>query len=350
MNIEEFDFHLPEDRIALRPHEPKDHAKMLVVRKDSLVHQYVYDLPSLLTEKDILVFNDTKVLPAQLYGTLNSLEGRAVECNLHKRISPISWLAFAKKTKRMKMGDVIFFGQGLLKAQIKAIQSEDGIGELELLFDCKIGELEGLIAQIGLMPLPPYIASKRDIDEKDSKDYQTIFAKKEGAVAAPTASLHYTDSLLQDLAQKNIQTARITLHVGAGTFLPVKVQDTKDHKMHAEYGEINLETAAKINQVKLHGGRVIAVGTTVLRLLESAADENGLLKEFYSDTDIFISPGYRFKIVDVLQTNFHLPKSTLFMLVSAFMGLDTMRKAYQTAIDQNYRFYSYGDSSLLFRD
>lgn len=344
MLVSEFDFELPESAIALRPASPRDSAKMLIVRPGGpLEDRHVYDLPDLLTPQDILVFNDTKVLPAQLYGHRGDMR---VECNLHKRESAVQWRAFAKKTKRMKTGDVIVFGEGRVSARIDEIG--DG-GELLLTFDVKPGELEAVLAEIGTMPLPPYIASKRGVDEKDKEDYQTIFARNEGAVAAPTASLHYTDNLLQALSQKGIRNVTLTLHVGAGTFLPVKADDTADHKMHAEWGCITAETAEILNRVKASGGRIVAVGTTAARLLETAADDDGTISEFNGDTSIFMTPGYKFKAVDILQTNFHLPKSTLFMLVSAFAGLETMRAAYRHAIDSGYRFYSYGDSSLLFK-
>jgi S-adenosylmethionine:tRNA ribosyltransferase-isomerase len=344
MRVDLFDFDLPEDRIALRPADPRDSAKMLVVGSDGdLQDRHVLDLADFLTPDDILVFNDTKVIPAQLYGMRGDMH---VECNLHKREGPTVWKAFAKKTKRMKMGDRIIFGEGRLTAQIDSIGAG---GEITLSFDVRPGELEPLLAEIGVMPLPPYIASKRGIDEKDASDYQTMFAQKEGAVAAPTASLHFTQSMMDKLRAKGTKTATLTLHVGAGTFLPVKADDTADHKMHAEWGEISAETAQQLNAVKKRGGRIVAVGTTALRLLESAADAEGVIHPFSGDTAIFITPGYKFKAVDILMTNFHLPRSTLFMLISAFSGLDTMREAYRYAIENNYRFYSYGDGSLLFR-
>ncbi len=342
MKVSEFDFELPETSIALYPANPRDSAKMLVVGQGALQDRQVSDLPSLLTERDILVFNDTKVLPAQLYGRRGEMQ---VECNLHKRESAISWRAFAKKTKRMKVGDEIVFGEGRLRAVI-AEKGDDG--ELLLNFSVKPGELEPLLAEIGMMPLPPYIASKRAITERDKADYQTIFATHEGAVAAPTASLHYTDALLAKCDAAGIKRVTLTLHVGAGTFLPVKADDTADHKMHAEWGQISEDAAATLNEVRQNGGRIVAVGTTAARLLETAADADGIIHAFSGDTRIFMTPGYKFKAVDILQTNFHLPKSTLFMLVSAFAGLETMRSAYAYAIENKYRFYSYGDSSLLF--
>lgn len=345
MKVDLFDFELPEEAIALRPVEPKDTSRMLVIDENgNLSDHKTLELTDFLNENDVIVFNDTKVIPAQLYGECRGLE---VECNLHKRLGPVEWLAFAKKVKRFRKGDKITFGDNL-SAIIEDITSDD-IGQLTLRFEVAPGLLEARLMEVGQMPLPPYIASKRDIDEQDKADYQTIFAKREGAVAAPTASLHFTERLLEALEAKGVQQARLTLHVGAGTFLPVKVDDTADHKMHAEWGEISKSAAEIINAAKVNGGRVIAVGTTALRLLESAAQPDGRVYPWSGDTDIFITPGYDFKIVDVLMTNFHLPKSTLFMLVSAFAGLDVMKRAYQHAIDEGYRFYSYGDSSLIFR-
>ncbi len=343
MLVSEFDFDLPDSSIALYPAQPRDSARMLVVRDGKLEDRLVSELPDFLTDKDILVFNDTKVLPAQLYGMRGEMH---VECNLHKREGPIHWRAFAKKTKRMRQGDKIVFADGRLKATI-AEKGEDG--ELLLEFHVRPGELEPLLAEIGTMPLPPYIASKRPITDQDKADYQTIFARHEGAVAAPTASLHYTPRLLAAVDAKGIRRVTLTLHVGAGTFLPVKADDTADHKMHAEWGEISAATAEILNTARQNGGRIVAVGTTAARLLESAADDSGLIHPFSGDTRIFMTPGYKFKAVDILQTNFHLPRSTLFMLVSAFAGLETMREAYRHAIETGYRFYSYGDSSLLFR-
>lgn len=345
MKVSLFDFDLPDERIALRPHEPKDMSRMLVVHDNGVLEdKKMLDLVEYLTPDDIIVFNDTKVIPAQLYGTCRGFD---VECNLHKRLGPVEWIAFARKVKRLRVGDVIEFGDNL-RAIVNDVKSED-IGEITLRFDVAPGQLEARLAEVGLMPLPPYIAAKRDIDEQDKADYQTIFAAKSGAVAAPTASLHFTERLLAKLEEKGVQQARLTLHVGAGTFLPVKTDDTSTHKMHAEWGEISEDTADKINAARHAGGRVIAVGTTALRLLETAAGRHGHLEAWSGDTDIFITPGYRFKIVDMLVTNFHLPKSTLFMLVSAFAGMDAMKTAYRHAIEDEYRFYSYGDGSLLFR-
>jgi S-adenosylmethionine:tRNA ribosyltransferase-isomerase len=348
MLVSDFDFHLPEELIALRPVEPKHSAKCLIVKSnDEMIDKIVTDITDFITPNDVMVLNDTKVIPAQLFGLRNN--EKPFQCNLHKRVSPIEWIAFAPQIKRMKIGDHISFGNGALNADIIDISNDHQIGQITLKFDVKAGELEYKLFEVGMMPLPPYIASKRNIDESDSNDYQTIFAKHDGAVAAPTASLHFTDELLQKMDSQNIKRVTLTLHVGAGTFLPVKVNDTKDHKMHEEWGEITNETARILNETRANGGRIIAVGTTVLRLLESATRDDGVIESFLGDTDIFITPGYRFKAVDILMTNFHLPKSTLFMLVSAFAGVDTMRKVYAHAIDNNYRFYSYGDSSLLFK-
>lgn len=346
MNVDLFDFELPEDRIALRPVEPKDSSRMMVVDARGEIHdQKMLELPDYLTAQDIIVFNDTKVIPAQLSGTCRGLD---IECNLHKRLGPVEWIAFAKKVKRFRNNDVIEFGPSL-RAFITEISSDDQIGQITLRFDVAPGLLESRLQEVGQMPLPPYIASKRDIDEQDLTDYQTIFAKREGAVAAPTASLHFTQRILDALEERGVQSVHLTLHVGAGTFLPVKVDDTSQHKMHAEWGEISYKAAKMINEAKASGGRVIAVGTTALRLLESATGKDGIVRPWSDDTDIFITPGYKFNIVDMLVTNFHLPKSTLFMLVSAFAGLDTMQEAYAHAIQYGYRFYSYGDGSLLYR-
>lgn len=346
MNVDLFDFELPDENIALRPVEPKDSSRMMVVDSSGEIHDKKFlELPDYLNANDVIVFNDTKVIPAQLYGTCRDFE---VECNLHKRLGPVEWIAFARKVKRIKRGDKITFGSSLT-AIVEDVSSEDQIGQITLRFEVAPGLLEARLIDVGQMPLPPYIASKRDIDEQDLTDYQTIFAKREGAVAAPTASLHFTDRVLEALDDKGVTQVKLTLHVGAGTFLPVKVDDTSQHKMHAEWGEISYAAARTINEAKASGGRVIAVGTTALRLLESATGPDGQVRPWSGDTDIFITPGYKFNVVDMLVTNFHLPKSTLFMLVSAFAGLDKMQEAYAHAIQYGYRFYSYGDSSLLFR-
>lgn len=344
MRVSDFDFELPEERIALRPVSPRHAARQLVVQDGALTDSTVWDFPDRLTDKDLIVFNDTRVIPSYLFARRGDMQ---TEVNLHKRMSPVEWLAFAKKTKRLHEGDTLIFGEGKLNATIEEIHEG---GEIRLKFDVAPGQLEPLLAEIGMMPLPPYIASKRAVDEQDEADYQTMFAQREGAVAAPTASLHFTDDLMAKIFARGINTARVTLHVGAGTFLPVKVDDTADHKMHAEWGEVSADVAALINQTHENGGRVLAVGTTVLRILESAADAHGQTHEFAGDTSIFITPGYKFRCVDMLMTNFHLPKSTLFMLVCAFAGTDAMKKAYAHAISEDYRFYSYGDSGLLYRN
>ncbi len=346
MRVDDFDFDLPEELIALRPVNPKHSARQLVVNapnSNGFIDQKVWEFPDFLTSKDLIVFNDTKVIPSYLFATRGEM---VTEVNLHKRLSPVSWLAFAKKTKRLKIEDQLSFGDGRLSATIQ--EKHDG-GEILLNFDVKAGDLESVLAEIGMMPLPPYIASKRDVDERDRDDYQTMFAAREGAVAAPTASLHFTPELMEKISAKGIKTAKVTLHVGAGTFLPVKVEDTNDHKMHAEWGNVSDDVAELINGTHKNGGRVVAIGTTVLRILESASDGQGKIHPFSGDTSIFITPGYRFRCVNMLMTNFHLPKSTLFMLVCAFAGTETMKSAYDYAVRQGYRFYSYGDSSLLFQ-
>ncbi|HTV68930.1 MAG TPA: tRNA preQ1(34) S-adenosylmethionine ribosyltransferase-isomerase QueA [Rhizobiaceae bacterium] len=355
MRVDLFDFDLPEDRIALRPAEPRDAAKLLVVEPGrGLSDQSVRDLPSLLNEGDLLIFNDTKVIPARLNGIRRRDGGVAqIEATLHMRTGSDRWLAFARPGKRLAVGDRISFGHdanacllGALEATVA--QKNDG-GEVLLVFDFSGAILDEQIAAAGHIPLPPYIASKREDDDRDRADYQTIYAREEGAVAAPTAGLHFTPELFAVLDARGIERRFVTLHVGAGTFLPVKADDTADHKMHAEIGEVSEGTAAAINAAHKRGSRVVAVGTTSLRLLESAANDDGSMKAWSGATDIFITPGYRFKAVDALMTNFHLPRSTLFMLVSAFAGLEAMQAAYAHAIKTGYRFYSYGDGSLLWR-
>jgi S-adenosylmethionine:tRNA ribosyltransferase-isomerase len=341
MRVDDFDFDLPPERIALRPVRPRDAARMLCVRGSAISNAAVRDLPGLLNSGDCLVFNDTRVIPAQLEGV--KLGGQArIGATLHKRIDLRRWQAFVRNAKRLKLGDVVDFGADVL-ADVEA-RGDDGSITLAFQGDEPV---EVLLERAGTMPLPPYIVAKRGIDAADRDDYQTRFAQKDGAVAAPTASLHFTDDLMTALAAAGVEHAMLTLHVGAGTFLPVKADDTADHQMHAEWGRIDAETAARLNAVRARGNRVIAVGTTVLRLIESAAQENDQIAPFEGDTAIFITPGYTFKGVDGLMTNFHLPRSTLFMLVSALMGVETMRAAYSHAIEQEYRFYSYGDSSLL---
>jgi S-adenosylmethionine:tRNA ribosyltransferase-isomerase len=340
MRVDLFDFELPPERIALRPARPRDSARLLVVDgAQPFADRKVSDLPALLRKGDVLVFNDTRVIPAQLEGTRG--EAR-IGVTLHKRIDLRSWQAFVRNGKRLRTGDTISFPADVC-ATAEALHSD---GSWTLSF---AGEepVEVLLERAGRMPLPPYIASKRPTDEQDREDYQTLFAREDGAVAAPTAALHFTPELIAALDQAGIQRETLTLHVGAGTFLPVKVDDTSDHQMHAEWGRIDEATAARLNAVRKSGGRIISVGTTSLRLLESACGDDGVITPFAGDTAIFITPGYRFKAIDGLMTNFHLPKSTLFMLVSALMGLERMQTVYGHAISNEYRFYSYGDSSLL---
>ena len=340
MRVDLFDFALPPERIALRPARPRDAARMLLVEgQGALADRSVRDLPQILRPGDMLVFNDTRVIPAQLEGRRG--EAR-IGATLHKRIDLRRWQAFVRNAKRVREGDRIDFGQGVTAIA----EQRHADGSLTLAFE-GAEPVEVLLERAGTMPLPPYIAGKRPTDEADRADYQTIFAREEGAVAAPTAALHFTDRLLAEIDAAGIARETLTLHVGAGTFLPVKAQDTDDHAMHAEWGRIDAKTADRLNCVRAAGGRLIAVGTTVLRLLESAAEEDGTIEPFEGDTSIFITPGYRFRAVDGLMTNFHLPKSTLFMLVSALMGLEPMQAAYAHAIAHDYRFYSYGDSSLL---
>ncbi len=349
MRVDLFDFDLPPDRIALRPVRPRDAARMLLVEGDKLSDRGVLDLPSCLRPGDMLVFNDTRVIPAQLEGRrgafvdgARSTPGARVGATLHKREGPRSWWSFVRNAKRVHDGDVIDFGQGVAASAVE----RDASGAILLHFH---GDepVELLLERAGQMPLPPYIASRRGIDAADRDDYQTMFANEAGAVAAPTAALHFTDRLIASLDARGIGRETLTLHVGAGTFLPVKVDNTDDHLMHAEWGRIDAAAASRLNAARAAGGRLIAVGTTSLRLLESAADKDGTVHAFEGDTAIFITPGYRFRAVDGLMTNFHLPRSTLFMLVSALMGLDVMKAAYAHAIENEYRFYSYGDSSLL---
>ena len=339
MRVDLFDFDLPEDRIALRPVSPRDSARMLVVDRDGLHDRGISGLPGLLRAGDCLVFNDTRVIPAQLTGR----RGEAtIGATLHKREGLRGWRAFLKNARRVRDGDRIDFG-----SDVAAVATERaGDGSALLMFE---GDepVEILLARAGTMPLPPYIASKRGVDGRDASDYQTMFAKRDGAVAAPTASLHFTPELIAALDAAGVQRETLTLHVGAGTFLPVKTDDTDTHVMHAEWGRIDAATAERLNAVRARGGRIIAAGTTSLRLLESAARDDGTMAPFEGDTAIFITPGYRFRAVGGLVTNFHLPKSTLFMLVSALMGRERMQAAYAHAIASDYRFYSYGDTSLL---
>ncbi len=349
MRVDDFDFELPPESIALHPVEPRDSARMLIVRPGQpLEDGHVTDLLKVLRAGDVLVVNDTRVLPAELVGTRIRGELRAgVSFNLHKRVDASTWRAFARPAKKLQLLDRLELGDnGSITA---TVTGKGETGEITLSFDLSGAELDEAIKAHGAMPLPPYIEAKRHTEERDKTDYQTVYAARDGAVAAPTAGLHFTETLLQKLSDIGVTVERLTLHVGAGTFLPVKVDDTDDHVMHAEWGEIPAAVVERILAARAKGGRVIAVGTTSLRLLETAARATGTLQPFVGDTDIFITPGYRFNAVDMLMTNFHLPRSTLFMLVSAFAGLETMRAAYAHAIADGYRFYSYGDSSLLFR-
>jgi S-adenosylmethionine:tRNA ribosyltransferase-isomerase len=339
MRVDLFDFDLPPDRIALRPARPRDSARLLEVRSAEISDHRVLDLPDLLRPGDVLVFNDTKVIPAQLEGRRGEA---SIGATLHKREGPREWRAFLRNAKRVRDGDTIEFGEGV-SASVGE-KSDDGSALLHFDGDEPV---ELLLERTGRMPLPPYIASRRAVDEADRDDYQTMFAREKGAVAAPTAALHFTPRLLDALDARGIGRETLTLHVGGGTFLPVKSDDTSAHKMHSEWGRIDAATANRLNAARTSGCRLIAVGTTSLRLLESAADDGGTIRPFEGDTAIFITPGYRFRAIDGLITNFHLPRSTLFMLVSALMGLDAMKAAYAHAIEAGYRFYSYGDSSLL---
>ena len=351
MRVDLFDFELPDERIALKPVSPRDAARLLVVRPPGLADWSVRDLPGLLKPGDALVFNDTRVIPAALAGLRVRGETTAkVAFNLIKRLGPGSWRALARPAKRLAGGDRVVLGGGTAGGmQLTAhVTGRGDAGEVDLAFDREGAALDAAIAVVGAMPLPPYIALKRPPDEADRSDYQTLFAARDGAVAAPTAALHFTPELMAAIAGRGITHHLVTLHVGAGTFLPMKVIETNDHKMHAEWGEISPETATALNAARAQGGRIVAVGTTSLRLIETAADGNGCIHPFCGETAIFITPGVRFKTVDVLMTNFHLPRSTLFMLVSAFSGLETMKAAYAHAIKAGYRFYSYGDACLLF--
>ena len=351
MNVDLFDFELPSDRIALRPADPRDAARMLVLdgagpdgaTRDRLVG----DLPAMLRPGDLLVFNDTRVIPAQLEGTRARAgqpdsPGARIGATLHKREGPRRWRAFIRNARRLRDDEAIDFGAGV-SATVHD-RHEDGSWALDFAGDEPV---ELLLERAGRMPLPPYIAARRATDARDADDYQTMFANEAGAVAAPTAALHFTARLMHGLQAAGVEHVTLTLHVGAGTFLPVKADDTDDHNMHAEWGRITPEVAQRINATRARGGRVIAVGTTSLRLIESAVDAHGVVHPFEGDTAIFLIPGVRIRGVDGLMTNFHLPRSTLFMLVSALMGLERMQAAYAHAIENGYRFYSYGDSSLL---
>ena len=362
MKLSDFDFDLPEELIALRPARPRDAARLLVVRPRAeapaapgLEDRIFRDLPDYLRPGDVLVFNDTKVIPARLTGRrvrdgADSMP--KVTLNLHKREDEATWRAFARPAKKLAPGDRIMFGMSGMGCSVDELWGEvigkgEG-GEIVLRLSAPGQELDAALQRVGEMPLPPYIASRRKPDLADAVDYQTVFAERAGAVAAPTAGLHFTRDLLARIEDMGVRLARVTLHVGAGTFLPVKSEDISQHRMHAEYGEVSEETAALLNAARAAGGRIVCVGTTSVRILETAADEAGQVHPFAGETDIFITPGYRFRACDVMITNFHLPKSTLFMLVSAFSGLKTMKAAYAHAIAKKYRFFSYGDACLLF--
>jgi S-adenosylmethionine:tRNA ribosyltransferase-isomerase len=354
MRTDLFDFDLPPDSIALRPVEPRESARLLVVRPgDGLEDRTVRDLPDLLRAGDQLVVNDTKVIAAQLTGRrVGGATEPRIDATLIKRIDGSRWQALVKPARKLSEGDVLRFGNEgrvcLLGNLDATVEAKGEAGEITLSFAFHGPVLDQAIADLGAPPLPPYIASRRAPDDKDVGDYQTMFAKHEGAVAAPTAGLHFTPALEAALVARGIGVQRLTLHVGAGTFLPVKTDDTDDHKMHAEWGSVSAETARTLNEARARGGRIVAVGSTAMRLLESAATADGVIQPFTGETAIFITPGYRFRAVDVMMTNFHLPRSTLFMLVSAFSGLETMQAAYAHAIAKGYRFYSYGDACLLF--
>lgn len=343
MRVDLFDFDLPKECIATRPVDPRDSARLLVVAADGECEDHtVHNLPDQLRAGDVLVFNNTRVIPARLRGKRGEA---SIEVLLHKQETSDSWCVFARPARKLKQGDRLNFAPDF-HAEVMQVGEE---GERLLRFNASGAELFAQLEQYGEMPLPPYIAREQGADAQDSNDYQTVYAKEQGAVAAPTAGLHFTPELLQRLQERGIGQVFITLHVGAGTFLPVKAEDTDDHRMHSEYGVISPEDAAAINAARAAGGRIVAVGTTSLRLLESAVTADGHIQPWEGETDIFITPGYGFKAVDILMTNFHLPKSTLFMLVSAFSGLETMQAAYAHAIGAGYRFYSYGDGCLLFK-
>ena len=352
MDISLFDFDLPRELIADRPIEPRSAARVLNLTGPQIEHRRVGDLPDLLREGDRLVFNDTRVLPAQLTARRGPGQGdAAIDLTLHQQQGPCRWLAFARPAKRLKIGDVLVFDTGITAT----VTDKTADGPVEILFDLPPDDFADFLRLIGRMPIPPYIKRPHETgralggDDQDKHDYQTIFARHDGAVAAPTAGLHFTPDLLDALARRGITHTTLTLHVGAGTFLPVKTDDVRNHIMHAEWGHIDQTAADALNQTRRDGGRIVAIGTTTLRVLETAADDDGMIHPFAGDIRLFILPGYRFKAIDVLMTNFHLPKSTLFMLVSAFAGRETMLNAYQTAIAEQYRFFSYGDACLLAR-
>jgi S-adenosylmethionine:tRNA ribosyltransferase-isomerase len=356
MRTDLFDFALPEDRIALRPAHPRDAARLLVVRPNgALEDRTVGELPQLLRVGDALVVNDTKVIPASLHGRRigRGHAEPAIAATLTKRLDGSRWRALARPAKRLAVGDVVRFGSEgrvcFLDQLDATVEAKGEGGEVTFAFAFHGAVLDQALAERGEVPLPPYIAGRRSIDEQDRIDYQTMFAREEGSVAAPTAGLHFTEAVVEKLRASGIAIHRVTLHVGPGTFLPVKTEDTSGHRMQAEWGAVSPETAAALNAARRAGGRIVAVGSTSLRLLESAAAEDGTLAEFSGETDLFITPGYRFRAVDVMLTNFHLPRSTLFILVCAFCGLEVIQRAYAHAIKKAYRFYSYGDACLLFR-
>jgi S-adenosylmethionine:tRNA ribosyltransferase-isomerase len=359
MRTDVFDFDLPAERIALRPSVPRDAARLLVVRPQAQAaaefeDRTVRDLPDLLSPGDALVVNDTRVIPARLNGRrIGRGVETAIEATLHQRIDGSRWRAFVKPARRLEPGDVVRFGDEgrvCFLGQLDATIEEKGEGgEVTLSFAFHGPVLDQAVEERGAMPLPPYIASRRPPDDQDRSDYQTMFAQIEGSVAAPTAGLHFTDALVARLKQRGVTVHGVTLHVGAGTFLPVKANDTVDHRMHAEAGSVGEATAAALNDVRRAGGRIVAVGSTSLRLLETASGEDGMIRPFDGETALFITPGYRFRAVDLMLSNFHLPRSTLFMLVAAFCGLDRMQRAYAHAIAHGYRFYSYGDACLMVR-
>ena len=355
MRVDLFDFDLPPERIALAPASPRETARLLVVAADGgLADRQIGDLPEILRPGDALVVNDTKVIAARLVGVRARGEGvAAIEATLIKRLDASRWRALARPAKKLKVGERIRFGDGresgacLLGALDAEVEAKGDAGEVTLAFSLHGAALDEAIDLVGAPPLPPYIASRRAVSASDRADYQTVFAREDGAVAAPTAGLHFTPELLSRIEAVGVSVHRVTLHVGSGTFLPVKADDTVDHAMHSEWGRVDAATAEALNSTRARGGRIVAVGTTSARLIESAADESGVVRPFEGETAIFITPGYRFRAVDALLTNFHLPRSTLFMLVSAFSGLEAMRGAYAHAIAAGYRFYSYGDACLL---